>query len=341
MNEGILQQAIALFALQQDRIDQVAGHEGGRNLVFRCEGAAGSRYLRLSCTNDRELADYLSETEFVHFLAQNGAPVADVIPSVNGNLVEQIGTQQGTVFVSLFEEAAGEQLAARGYQYREGAPLTEYFFNCGKCLGRIHALSRQYEPVHPRYDYARRFNMAHFAEVTPPQYAGYLPAIARALDELAGLEKSCENYGIVHFDFSDGNYNIDYSNGDIHVYDFENCCRCWYLYDLANLWIHGVGWIQFEPDAEKRRAFMEQYFAQVLRGYRSETAIGEDEMAHLQEMIRLVLLENVLDEFENLDEEDADEEDEEVLYRLRCIDEGIPYWGFFSDIYTTAHPFAL
>ena len=36
-----------------------------------------------------------------------------------------------------------------------------------------------------------------------------------------------------------------------------------------------------------------------------------------------------------------DEEDEEILYRLKCIAEEIPYWGFFSDIYAAEHPFAL
>lgn len=340
MNEEILQQAVERFALQRDRLEPVESHEGGRNLVFRCEGADGTCYLRLSCTDDRSEGDYLSETEFVHYLAQHGAPVADVLPSVNGRLVECIEMSQGTVYACLFEEAVGDQLAARGYRYREGAPLSEYFFNCGRCLGKIHALSRRYEPIHPRYDYTSRFNMAHFAEVTPPQYMPWLPVIQRALEGIARLDKSAESYGMVHFDFSDGNYMIDYSNGDINVFDFENCCRCWYLYDLANLWIHGVGWIQFEPDADKRRAFMDWYFAEVLRGYRSETTVSDAELSHLQEMIRLVLVENVLDEFENAGDED-DEEDEEILYRLKCIAEEIPCWGFFSDIYTVEHPFAL
>lgn len=290
--------------------------------------------------NDRELMDYLSETEFVHYLAQQRAPVADALSSVNGRLVEVIPTPKGNVYASLFEEAVGEQLAQRGYRYREGAPLTEYFFNCGKCLGKIHALSQRYQPMHPRYDYTRRLNMAHIAEVAPTQYVAYLPAIARVLESVADLEQSVDNYGMVHFDFSDGNYMIDYTNGDINVFDFENCCRCWYLYDLANMWIHGVGWIRFEPDADKRRAFMDMYFAEVLRGYRSETTITEDELSYLQEMIRLVLVENVLDEFENADEDD-DEEDEEILYRLKCIEDEIPHWGFFSDIYSVQHPFAL
>ncbi|MBQ7138039.1 MAG: hypothetical protein IJO39_03485 [Clostridia bacterium] len=77
----------------------------------------------------------------------------------------------------------------------------------------------------------------------------------------------------------------------------------------------------------------------MLRGYRSETTISDAELSHLQEMIRLVLLENVLDEFENAEDED-NEKDEEILYRLRCIAEEIPYWGFFSELYTVEHPFS-
>lgn len=342
MREQTLHQAVQLFGLQQHKLEPVEAHEGGQNLLFRCRNPEGrTSYLRLSCRADRCLEDYQSETEFVHYLVQNGAPVADALPSVNGNLTEQLQTDQGPVFVTLFEEAVGEQLATRGYQYRKGAPLAEYFYNCGRCLGQIHALSRRYEPDHPRFDYTRSFNMEHFAQIIPAPYATALPAIERILNRIALLRKDSHNYGIVHFDFSDGNYMIDYSNGDIHVFDFDNCCRCWYLYDLANLWIHGVGWFQFEPDAQKRRAFMDAYFSEVLRGYRSAATIDNEELTHLQDMIQLVLLENLMDEFDQADEEDDEEEDEEILYRLKCLTENIPYYGFFSNIYTPEHPFSL
>ena len=340
INEQILCAGIERFTLDGYRTEMVETHEGGRNIVLRCIGDNDTVYLRFSCTNDRQREDYLSEAEFVHYLAMNGAPVADVLPSAGGQLVEEISTVQGTVYVSLFEEAAGDQLAAHGYQYRDGVPLSEYFFNCGRCLGRIHALSARYVPEKPRYDYSCRFNIGHFADVTPPQYAAYLPVVERTLDEIAALERTETNYGIVHFDFSDGNYMIDYTNGDINVFDFENCCRCWYLYDLANLWAHGVGWVQFVLEAEKRREFMDYYFAEVLGGYRSEHEISDDELGNLEIMIRLVMLENILDEFENGEIEEG-EENEEILYRLKCLEEKIPSMGFFDEIYSAASPFCL
>ncbi|WP_313638786.1 aminoglycoside phosphotransferase family protein [Paenibacillus sp.] len=54
---------------------------------------------------------------------------------------------------------------------------------------------------------------------------------------------------MIHFDYNDGNYMIDFDTGQITVYDFDNSCFGWYMYDLADLWRSGVGWIAAEPDA--------------------------------------------------------------------------------------------
>ena len=58
----------------------LAGHEGGRNRIVIVSRNGEQEYvLRISTLGDRSGNDYLAETEFVRFLAENGAPVADVI----------------------------------------------------------------------------------------------------------------------------------------------------------------------------------------------------------------------------------------------------------------------
>ena len=109
--------------------------------------------LRISALGDRSENDYLAETEFVRFLAENGAPVSDVIPSIQGKLVERVEADGKAMYISLFAYAKGMLLADNGYRYREGAPLSEYFYNTGKALGAIHRLSKAYAPVHRRPDY--------------------------------------------------------------------------------------------------------------------------------------------------------------------------------------------
>ena len=183
---------------------------------------------------------------------------------MSGRLVEQFYNGPEAVFASAFETAAGEQLAAHGYRYREGAPLSEYYYNCGKTLGKIHALSKKYHPTHQRFDFFEKYNETYFNALIPSNYPALKESLNSLLQKLRALPKDINSYGMVHFDFSDGNYMIDYQTGKITVFDFDNCCTCWYLFDLANLWTHGVGWIASEPDADKRKCFMNNYFNTIL-----------------------------------------------------------------------------
>ena len=85
----MMNKAVALYALEGYELRPVPGHEGGRNLVYICSRNGEKKYvLRISALEDRREEEYLAETEFIRYLARNGAPVADVVPSVHGNLVE-------------------------------------------------------------------------------------------------------------------------------------------------------------------------------------------------------------------------------------------------------------
>ena len=59
--------------------------------------------LCASYLGDRSEGDYLAETEFVRFLAENGAPVADVIPSDQNRLVECVEAD-GNYHIDVEEE---------------------------------------------------------------------------------------------------------------------------------------------------------------------------------------------------------------------------------------------
>ena len=82
--DQIFEQAKKLYSLEGCTFIQVSGHEGGRNRVYIVSRNGNKQYvLRISDLGDRNENRYYAETEFVRFLAENGAPVADVIPSVN------------------------------------------------------------------------------------------------------------------------------------------------------------------------------------------------------------------------------------------------------------------
>ena len=326
---GMTEKAAALYALENYVLRPVPGHEGGRNLVYICSLNGRKNYvLRVSALGDRTEEDYLAETEFIRYLAQNGAPVADVIPSVHGNLAECFEQDGKTVFVSLFEYAKGMLLCENGYRYREGAPLEEYFYNTGKALGAIHRLSKRYKPVHRRGAFLDKYTADYIGRLIPDSFAKLKQAIIRRLEEYKALPAGPEEYGLIHFDFSDGNYHVDLNTGDITVFDFDNCIYCWYMFDLAHLWTHGVGWYRHEPDPRKRMEQMDHYFSTILEGYRSETDVPEAMLEKLPLFIDMTIIEFVTDEFECCAREGEEPDEEDIGNAVYCLTHDIPYGGF-------------
>ena len=327
----IIEQAKKLYSLEEYTFTPLSGHDGGRNRIFICcKGGEKKFVLRISATGDRTENDYLAETDFVHYLAENGAPVADVIPSADGKLVETIdGADSGAagddgaapVFISLFEFAKGMLLADNAYRYREGAPLTEYFFNTGKALGKIHALSKNFEPVaaHRRPDYFDKYNLEYLGRLIPDKYSELKSAIAKRLEVFHALPTDAQSYGLVHFDFSDGNYHIDMTTGNITVFDFDNCLYCWYMFDLANLWLHNEGWTRQEPDPGKRFKLMQQCFDLQLQGYKTETELPDELLEKLPLFIDMVLIENIVDEFECAAREGEELDYEDIEDAAECL----------------------
>ena len=318
---SILPIVIDKYGLSGYSIQPLNSHEGGRNVIYICEKEGELSFvLRVSYQNDRSREDYLAELEYVRYLHENGASVSNVITSEDDNLVEEVVYDNQTLYICMFEKAKGMQLAENYYRYREGAPLTEYFFNCGKTLGKIHQLSKEYQPVHKRIHFSDKFNMKYMDEILPKKLSAVKEKISVILDSLEKIEKTKETYGMVHFDYSDGNYHIDFDNGQITVYDFDNSCHAWYMYDLAELWTHGEGWIMFESDAEKRKQFMEDYFAEILKGYRTETSIDDRMVEKLPLFVQAGHVEHIVDAFEverSTGENYMDEDEMEEL--CRCI----------------------
>lgn len=341
IGDALLNKVTELYALEGCEIHRIPGHEGGRNVVYDCvkEGAAG-RIIRISFLPDRSRKDLLGELDYVRYLFEHGGNVANVIDSKRGELLEEI-VYEGRVYrISVFVKAPGNLLAENHYQYRESVPISEYYRNCGSVLGNMHQLSKGYTPTHHRYDFLEKYTPDYIRTLIPDTLPLLKEKLIALIGELTEIERSAETYGMIHFDYNDGNYSIDFDNGQITVYDFDNCCRGWYMFDLASVWTHGVGWAQFEPSAEKRRQLMDAYFAVVLEGYRSETKLDDRLLEQLPLFIRANIMENITDTFEVMQRPGEEQEcDERLSYLIACIEKDIPYMGFFHEMYSPESPF--
>ena len=153
------------------------------------------------------------------------------------------------------------------------------------------------------------------------------------------LPKDADAYGLTHNDFNDVNFIVDYDNGDITVFDFDDCCYFWFMYDLACAWEGGIGRAMCQPLAE-RIAFMDRYMEQVMIGYSRENILSAEWLDRMPLFLRLIQMQELMHFAQYLDEPD-EEIQAGLRYKIRCIENDIPYLGFFDSIFSPDRPFEL
>jgi Ser/Thr protein kinase RdoA (MazF antagonist) len=318
-------------------------YEGAVNLVYEYEIGKTPMVLRISFTPERTLEQIQAELYFVNYLSENGVSVSRPMLSQNGNLVETIQAAGIPFRAVTFVKGKGMRVPDNGYRYRTDAPIEEYFRNWGRVLGQMHALAKNYQPEsdvvrRPEWFDLHKSRLALVAQL-PDRLHGVQARIQNLMGEIGSLPRDRDSFGLIHGDFSDGNFTVDYTNGDITVFDFDDSCYFWFMYEIAGAWVGGTGWTMFR-ETDERRAFMAYYLEQVMEGYNRENSLSDEWLERLPLFIELAQVEALLYDAEDLD--DPDEESQgELDYKIRCIEERIPYMGFFDDIYSPEKPFSL
>jgi Ser/Thr protein kinase RdoA (MazF antagonist) len=336
--DAALETAAHLFGTSKAALGKFDDYEGCANLVYYYDFKGQPRVLRLSYRPDRPLEMIQAELHFVEYLAEHGVRVARPVPSINGQLIEVILAGEISFVSVAFVRGKGMRVPDNGYRYRQGAPIEEYFQNWGQVLGQMHRLAKTYRPLS---EAIRRPEWHHWEEFRAFPYGEQLPTIQQKFDqliaELHALPKDADSYGLIHNDFNDGNFTVDYDNGDVTVFDFDDCCYFWFMYDIACAWEGGIGRTMFRP-LEQRRAFMDHYMEQVLTGYHRENTLSDAWLMRLPLFLRLVQMQELVHFAQYLDEPD-EEIQAGLRYKITCIENDIPYLGFFDPIFSPDRPF--
>jgi Ser/Thr protein kinase RdoA (MazF antagonist) len=336
----VLDTAARLFSTSKEDLGKFEDSEGCANLVYQFDHKGQPKILRISYNPERPVELIQAELHFVNYLAQGGVRVSRPIPSINGNLLEVITAESIPFKVVSFVKGRGMRMPDNDYRYREGVPLQEYFENWGEVLGQMHRLAKTYQPLSVTIRRPEWFTWedAHgfpYGERLPVIHEKYNQLIA----ELHALPKDVDSYGLIHNDFNDGNFTVDYDNGDITVFDFDDCCYFWFMYDIACAWESGVGWVMSRP-LEKRIEFMHHYMEQMMAGYSRENTLSNEWQARLPLFLRLVQMQELTYYAQYLD--GSDEEIQAGLrYKIRCIENDLPYLGFFDNMFSPEKPFKL
>jgi Ser/Thr protein kinase RdoA (MazF antagonist) len=339
----VLGTASRLFGIRKDGLRLVAGYEGCANLVYECKDEEQPRILRISFRPDRTAEQIQAELHFVNYLAEHGVRVSRPTLSQNGKQLEMVRVRGIHLHIVSFIKGRGMRVPDNGYRYREGAPIEEYFQNWGRVLGQMHALAKDYQPASDQVARPGWFEIHKSRLMIEAQVPKRLPVvraqIQSLLEQILALPKDRDSYGLIHGDFNDGNFTVDYANGDMTVFDFDDCCYFWFIYELASAWEGGIGRVMFRG-LEERKVFMDRYMEQMMEGYNQENSLSAEWLARLPLFVRLIQVEEFLHFAQYIDEPD-EEMQAQLGYRIKCIEDGIPYMGFFDSIYSPERPFSL
>jgi Ser/Thr protein kinase RdoA (MazF antagonist) len=339
----VLERATAQFDSRKDELKKFQEYEGAANLVYEYEIDKKPLILRISFTPERTLEQIQAELHFVNYLSENGVNVSRPVRSKNGYLVETIHAAGIPFHVVTFVKGKGMRVPDNQYRYRTDAPIEEYFRNWGRILGQMHALTKNYQPESEKIKRPGWFDLHKgrlaLTNQLPCRLHRFQAQIQFLMDELKSLPRDKDSFGLIHGDFNDGNFTVDYTNGDITVFDFDDSCYFWFMYEIASAWEGGIGRTMFRG-LNERKSFMEGYMDQVMEGYTRVNSLSAEWLERLPLFIRLIQVEEFLHYAQYLDEPD-EELQGELSYKIRCIEDGIPYMGFFDEIYSPEKPFSL
>ncbi len=341
--KGALETISRLFGTRKDQLKMFPAYEGAANLVYEYDLDGKATILRISFNQERTLAEIQAELHYINFLAENEVRVSQPIQSKNGNLVETIKVQGIPFYAVSFIKGKGMRVPDNGYRYRDDAPIEEYYQNWGQMLGKMHALTKRYQPMN---DLIVRPNWFELHQPTrkiedriPDRFPLLRERIRSLLDEIQSLPKDYDGYGLIHGDFNDGNFTVDYTTGDITVFDFDDSCYFWFMYELASAWEGGIGRVMYR-DVEERKDFMDHYMEEVMKGYHQENTLSTEWMSRLPLFIQLIQVEEILHYIQYINVPDV-ELQKRLGYKIFCIENQIPFKGFFDPIYSPEHPGSL
>lgn len=261
----LLQKALRLFAATEKEPKMLGDFE---TYIFEVYQNDSPFILRLTHSSHRTKEQIESELDWLNFLSEQKINVCYAIPSVNGNYVEVLASEDTFFFASLFKKANGGIVKAQSVNFNDAL-----FYEWGKLVGKMNRITKTYRK--PSYIGKRpEWDEEDFISIEK-----YFPADDKLLlekgkallQQVQQLDKHPDCYGLIHSDVHQGNFFVE--NGKIELFDFDDCSYHWFASDIA-IPIYYAIWYKMPFEAKENRSNFAQNFAtQFLKGYYTENEL--------------------------------------------------------------------
>ena len=235
----------------------------GTNKVFKVKHNRQNFYLRIS---ERGF-DYVSgEIHWLEYL-KNDIRVPELVASKNGKLIETFDYEGKELAICMFHELPG----IRWNKHNPSLLNEKTLFNWGKTMGRMHRLTKNYQPpneLHRRPRFEENFNpLSNYRAVPSMQ-----EKMARIQSEISSLPKDIDSYGLIHCDMHQQNILIN--DNEISVLDFDECQYGWFALDIGIALYHAIWWDSSEW-IDMRYNFSLGMIKNFMSGYQTENTLSD------------------------------------------------------------------
>ncbi|SET14261.1 Ser/Thr protein kinase RdoA involved in Cpx stress response, MazF antagonist [Oceanobacillus limi] len=259
MEQAVLIEGAKRFGVPYNEMKPMGGFS---NNVFHSNG----KVLKFHPDSIYSLDSIASELDWIIYLYHSGVQVTPPIPSLNGNSIEKVEEDNGEVcFLIAFEEAKGQVVNVDNEQEWN----VDFFFTWGKTLGRIHYLSKKYNPS---YKVTRKsWNSSSLFTKGTNACVQIQEKWNKYIDRLNKLPRDSNDYGMIHNDLHHNNFYVQ--NGQMILFDFGDCEYSWFIYDIAIVLYHAIETIE-EWKVEERNNFALKFLGSFLKGYYTENQLS-------------------------------------------------------------------
>lgn len=219
-------------------------------------------FLRFTPTEEKSEEDLLAELNFIEYLCDNGYNASNIVKTKGQKRFINAHTPWGNYLAVVFKGVRGKQIERLTYS-------DELYFGYGKSLGKLHKLSKHYNPKNvTRIDWKQRLIWTKdiLKEYSAPNNS--IAEVDILLDFFSSMNMEIDNYGLIHYDFELDNVFYNESNKEFYTIDFDDCVYHWYAMDIEQSLDSIKNEIPFAYHKDAQDFF--------LSGYRTEMNLSED-----------------------------------------------------------------
>ena len=192
----------------------------------------------------------------------------------------------------------------------------EFCRNLGEMIGRMHALTKSYEPPkgmtqRPRWD--EHPTLAHPECHLPQSDSDAWDEYNEVMEWAKSLPTPSKAYGLVHTDLNQSNYYVD-DQKQLTVFDFDDCEYSWFALDLA---IPLYYFIYYENLPLKHTYAGEWFYDTVLNAYLGQNHLSDEWINRIPGFIRFRRIDLYLFIHKEIDNVNLSEHEHTMFERMR------------------------